>query len=208
MNEKALVLLSGGLDSAVCLYLAVKSCGSVVALTFNYYDRRMAEKNAARRLAEYVGVKLISLDLEFLREASDNDMQSASLLRAPSVYIPARNIIFYGIAAHYAERMQTSRIYGGHIKVDMQQFQDASKLFFEDMNTILRRSMRDGSIQICTPLIDLEKHEVLRLGSNLGVPFHLTWSCYENGPKPCGKCHACLERGQAFSKAKLVDPLA
>jgi 7-cyano-7-deazaguanine synthase len=207
VKEKALVLLSGGLDSAVCLYLALKSCSSVVGLTFNYYDRREAEKNAAHRIAAAANIRLISLSLEFLREASDNDLQSASLLQAPPVYIPARNIVFYGIAAHYAERMQASRIYGGHIKADVEQFQDASKNFFDEMNAVLKRSMRDGSIQIYTPLIDLEKHEVLMLGSNIGVPFQLTWSCYENGPEPCGKCHACIERKQAFNKAKLVDPL-
>ena len=206
-KSKAVVLLSGGLDSAVCLYLARRVNEGVVGLSFNYYGRRSVEREAAVKLAAAAGVELIQVEVDFLKEASDVVGAPEQLGGVTQVYIPARNIIFYGIAAHFAERVGANRIYGGHIKSDALRFQDASEAFFEKFNTLLSNHLVSKGVQVTTPLIRFEKYEVVRLGGDLGVPFEFTWSCYGEGPKPCGECEACKERKQAFIRAGLSDPL-
>ncbi|MEM0120986.1 MAG: 7-cyano-7-deazaguanine synthase [Thermoprotei archaeon] len=205
--SKAVVLLSGGLDSAVCLYLAKREHHETIGLSFNYYGRRMVERNATIKLATSAGVELIQVDVGFLKEVSDIPRVSDQLRVVDQVYIPARNLIFYGVAAHFAERIGADSIYGGHIKTDALKFQDASETFFARLNTILSEHLASKGLHVVTPLINLEKHEVVRLGGDLGVPFGSTWSCYGEGPKPCGDCKACIERRRAFLRAGLTDPL-
>jgi 7-cyano-7-deazaguanine synthase len=206
-KSHALVLLSGGLDSAVCLYLAKSRHEHVTGITFNYFERRIIEREATEKLASRAGVDLIQLGVEFLREASDIKKASTRLKGVNQVYIPARNIIFYGVAAHFAERLGATYIYGGHLKTDSLRFKDASKRFFNSLNNLFLNHLSTGAVRVVTPLITLEKHEVVQLGSSLGVPFELTWSCYEDGPRPCRKCEACREREAAFKMAGVLDPL-
>lgn len=204
-KEKALLLLSGGLDSAVCLYYSIKEY-EVIAITFDYFGRREAERIASQRLAKKAGVNLISIDLGFLKEISDAPIK-AFKNKTPSSFIPARNVIFYGIAAHFAERVGASVIIGGHLRYDKSKFPDASKEFFRELNRLLRCALGDSKIKVLTPFIQMSKSDVIKLGISLKVPFELCWSCYEEGPEPCGKCEACIERSKAFKIVGVPDPL-
>ncbi len=208
MTTSALVLLSGGLDSAVCLYFATGKEDGIVAISFDYFERRERERSAARRLAQRAKVELISLDVSFMKEVSDDPLILRERPDVESVYMPARNIIFYGIASHFAERMGAARVYGGHTSTDSGFFKDASKAFFEDFNALLHDYTGSTAVSIVTPLIGMNKAEVVSFGSKLGVPYELTWSCYQDGPNACRKCRACRERAQAFASAGLSDPVS
>lgn len=216
--EKALVMLSGGLDSATCLYWA-KERYDVSAITFNYFGRLEREKTAAAAIAKKAGVASpVEIDVSFLKEASDffrdggnsssnrfgagSDMQAAS-------YVPARNMIFYSIAAHYAEYMGVRWIIGGHNSHDVSFFKDASKSYIEKMNALFREGclLCDGkAYEVVLPLADKDRAGVIKLAMDLGVPIELTWSCHRQGPSHCGQCYACRQRLEAFGSLGLQDP--
>lgn len=205
--SKALVLLSGGIDSSTCLYLAKKRY-QTYALTINYYYRWDKEIECTRELAKVSNVELLEIDAKFIREAfhTINDFKDKDA-RWP-FYIPAKNLLFYAIAAHYAEYMNIDVIIGGHHKEDMQFYADATKEYISLLNTILRKgSMIHNDYRIITPLADLNKLEVLKLGYELNVPFNLTWSCHERSNKHCGKCYGCLSRIEVFDELGIRDPV-
>lgn len=211
--DKALVMLSGGLDSATCLYWA-KQRFDVSAITFNYFGRLENEKLAAARLAESAGVPdMITVDVPFVKEAADfyngrfknpdSDMRWAS-------YVPARNIMFYSIAAHYAEYLGVRWIIGGHNSHDVDFFKDASKRYIEKLNSLLREGCLfcDGQpYQILLPLADMNRVAVINLARQLNVPIELTWSCHMDGKTHCGQCYACKQRLEAFGMLGIKDPV-
>jgi len=127
-----------------------------------------------------------------------------TLKDAPEGYIPARNMIFYSIAAYYAEVFGAEFIVGGHNRGDPEEFPDSNPSFFRQMNISLRMglwSYRQKAVKILTPLRDKTKQDVVRLGLRLGAPLRLTWSCRFDGKEPCGKCSSCIERDQALASA-------
>src|SRR5881409_1321684 len=142
MSDKALVMLSGGLDSATCLYWAKAKFSDVSAITFNYFGRLVQEKRASSRLATGAGVvKLIDVDLPFVKEASDfydGRFQKHDSDALWSSYVPARNLVFYSIAAHYAEYLGAKWIIGGHNLHDVNFFKDASKNYIEKLNALFK----------------------------------------------------------------------
>jgi len=213
-TDRALVLLSGGIDSAVSLYWALSRGWDVRTLEFGYYQRPHREKTACERLCERAGIaKSIVVPLEFIREVSDIDgkeLAGTFWEQAPQGYIPSRNLIFYSFAAYYAEILGARFIVGGHNRGDSEEFPDAGKKFFDQMNEILKSSVWSHSrlnVEILLPLVGLGKAEVVRLGNKLKVPFELTWSCYHNGEAPCGICDSCSERSESFLDAGISDPL-
>lgn len=206
--EKALVMLSGGLDSATCLYWA-KEKYDVSAITFNYFGRVEKEKSAADALARKAGVATIVIDVPFVKEASDfggrfgkgSDMQAS--------YVPARNMIFYSIAAHYAEFMGIRWIVGGHNSHDVSFFKDASRAYIEKMNALFKEGclLCDGkTYEIALPLAEKDRAAVIRMARDLNVPIELTWSCHREGDRHCGQCYACRQRIDAFGRLGLQDP--
>jgi 7-cyano-7-deazaguanine synthase len=209
---KALVLLSGGLDSATCLYWARSRFAKVHAITFNYHGRLAKEKHATARLAEKAGVSgLIEIDLPFVKETSDffrGKFASGSEQRLSS-YVPARNMIFYSIAAHYAEFLGVNSIIGGHNLDDGQFFKDATRGYTSKLNALFREGCllcNGRAYRIVLPLAQMKRVEIIRLALKLKTPIGLTWSCHKGGTSQCGSCYACKERIQAFSSLGMHDP--
>lgn len=193
---RALVLLSGGIDSAVALWWALDAGHEVVPLSFVYPGRPRGEADAARALAACARVPApLEAPLPFLREASEVPGWEA----APRGYVPARNALFYAAAAFHAELLGCNLVVGGHNGGDGDRFPDASPGFFRDLERLLGRGLwrppggeRPGP-RLTMPLLRLSKREVVELGRALGVPLDLAWSCYEDGDVACGECPSCLE---------------
>jgi 7-cyano-7-deazaguanine synthase len=222
-RKKAIVLLSGGLDSTVALWWAKEHGYEAIALTLSYHLRADRERDAARSIARRAGVsRHLEIDVGFLQEAgdlgltiSDSGEQSANARPgangAPNgepTYIPARNVIFYGIASYYAEILGAEAIIGGHTKGDGALFPDARPKFFDAMNVALSLGTevgQEGKLEVVQPLISLDKAAVVRLGNTLGAPMGATWSCHGTGERPCGECRGCTTRAKGFRQSGLVD---
>jgi len=203
------VLLSGGIDSATCLY-SLKDEYDIMALTFEYNDIASKEIDSAKAIATKAGVVEHRIfRLPDLREAGD--IPGDKFEGLPPTYIPLRNSIFYSVAGSYAEEKRVPIIVGGHNKDDAKVFRDVSGSFFE----ALERTLWSGSTilnrqrtRIRRPLSSKSKVQVVKLGAALGVPFELTWSCHRTGMKHCWKCAGCLSRIESFKGAGLHDPVA
>ncbi len=201
------MLLSGGIDSSTCLYLAKKEY-EAYALTINYYYRWDKEIEYTRKLAKASNTELLEIDAKFIKEAFHTINRFKDDDTRWPFYIPAKNLLFYAIAAHYAEYMNINAIIAGHHKEDMQFYGDATKEYISLLNAILKKgSMIHNNYEIITPLADLNKLEVVKLGYELNVPFELTWSCHERCNKHCGKCYGCLSRIKVFDKLGVRDPV-
>jgi 7-cyano-7-deazaguanine synthase len=210
LSERAILLLSGGLDSAVALWWARAEGFEALPLTFHYHLRPRAEVRATRRLAELAGVPApLEIDLPFLKDVEDlrkaGDLANPALSGAPDAYIPARNLVFYALAASRAEAEGAAAVIGGHNGRDPVAFPDSSPRFFRALGRVYRLgvwSYARSPVRIVQPLSGKSKAAVLRLGADLGVPFAETWSCYLDGPSPCGRCASCLERREAFAEVE------
>ncbi len=212
--DKALVLLSGGLDSATCLYWA-KERFAVSAITFNYFGRLQNEKRATHLLAQAAGIQVIAVDVPFVKEASDSEESRKMVVEKYAndlrwaAYVPARNMMFYSIAAHYAEYLNAKWIVGGHNRHDVSFFKDASRQYIEKLNSLFAEScmLCDGRpYQIVLPLAEMGRKDVIALAHRLHVPIEVTWSCHSEGERPCGNCYACRQRLEAFSTLGINDP--
>lgn len=206
-HRRALVLLSGGLDSAVALAWALHEGHEVVALSYRYKGRPAREARAARALAEHAGVALLEADLPFLAEpadAPDLHADSRVAIGAPRGYIPARNAIFYACAAYHAEIHACELVVGGHNADDAGRFPDATHRFFARLESLLADGLWSPQApeprashpppRFVMPLQGLTKRGVVALGRELGVPLTIAWSCYEDVESPCGACPSCVER--------------
>jgi 7-cyano-7-deazaguanine synthase len=214
MVENALVLLSGGIDSAVSLYWAMAQHWNVRTLEFEYHLRPSRERRACQELRRSAGLLNPAIvPVEFLREIVDlprGMLDNPSLAGAPEGYLPSRNLIFYSIAAYYAEIWNIRSIVGGHNRTDHESFPDAGQGFFAGLEALFSLGMwsyRSTRTRILLPLIEFDKIQVLALGRDLNVPFEFTWSCYFDAERPCGSCASCEERQAAFQALGLSDPL-
>jgi 7-cyano-7-deazaguanine synthase len=213
MDDKALVMLSGGLDSATCLYWAKEKFSDVSAITFNYFGRLAQERRAAAKLAKGAGVnELIQVDLPFVKEASDfynGRLEKRDPDALWSSYVPARNLVFYSIAAHYAEYLGAKCIIGGHNLHDVKFFKDASKDYIEKLNALFKEGCllcNDQAYRILLPLSEMNRKEIIKLAMKLKTPIEQTWSCHREGRIHCGRCYACKQRLKAFLSLGLKDP--
>ncbi|MFX0080876.1 MAG: 7-cyano-7-deazaguanine synthase, partial [Candidatus Hodarchaeota archaeon] len=210
-ENKAIILLSGGIDSATALYWARNEGYNLIAISFNYYLRPEREKKATVQLAAELGVRLVEVSIPYLKEGIDLRIEGfpvPSALHSPEGFIPMRNLVFYSIAAYYAEVYGYKFIIGGHISADPELFPDADIDFFQALEKLINRGKREGinNIEILLPLIELSKIEVIKLAKKLNVPLEWTWSCYTDGDKPCGKCSSCLKRKKAFNIINHIEP--
>ncbi len=217
-SDRALVMLSGGLDSATCLYWAKEKYSEVIAITFNYFGRLVQEKRASVQLVKAAGInKLIEIDLPFVKEVGDSSSYHSGRLKENSYsdtqqssYIPARNMIFYSIGAHYAEYLGAKWIIGGHNLHDAKFFKDASKRFIDKINILFREGCllcNDQAYQILLPLSRMNRKQIIMLAMKLKAPIELTWSCHRDGTVHCGSCYACRQRLEAFDDLGLKDPV-
>jgi 7-cyano-7-deazaguanine synthase len=219
---KAVILLSGGLDSSTVLYLAKSEGYSCHALSFDYQQRHRRELASARAIAIAAGViehQVVNFDLRLwggsaltddqLALPQDRDLAAMSE-SIPITYVPARNTIFLSFALAYAEAIGAIRVYIGVNALDYSGYPDCRPDYIDSMQSVFQlgsKQGREGSpIKIITPLIDLKKTEIIQLGDRLGVPWIKTWSCYSGDQVPCGICDSCRLRLAAFAELGLVDP--
>jgi 7-cyano-7-deazaguanine synthase len=221
--QKAVVLLSGGLDSATVLAIAKSQGYELYALSFSYGQRHIIELKAASRVASSTGVaahRIAAIDLRiFGGSALTGDIDVPKGRTAddmahgiPITYVPARNTIFLSFALAWAEVLGSSDIFIGVNALDYSGYPDCRPEFieaFEKMSNLATKTGVEGitRMKIHTPLICLSKAEIVRLGAGLAVPFGLTHSCYDpdaNG-RPCGACDSCILRAKGFREAGIVD---
>lgn len=224
--KNALVLTSGGVDSSTALALAVEKHGSdhVIALSISYGQKHTKELEAAKAIADYYKVTQRFLDLALIFKDSNCALLSGSSEAIPeasyaeqiaqthgetpvSTYVPFRNGLFLSAAASIALSNDCAVIYYGAHADDAAGFAypDCSPVFNQAMNT----AIYEGSghrLHIEAPFVHQTKADIVATGLKLGVPYALTWSCYEGGEQPCGKCGTCIDRAAAFAANGVVDP--
>jgi 7-cyano-7-deazaguanine synthase len=222
VSPRAVVLLSGGLDSYTAAAVARHEGSELYALTVNYGQRHAQELVAARAVAARLGVaRHVEIDLDLSRFGgsaltADIDVPKDRRLDAqdiPITYVPARNTIFLSIALGWAEVLDAGDIVIGVNALDYSGYPDCRPEFvaaFEQLaNLATRAGIEQRRITIRAPLIDLNKAEIIRLGMSLGVDYGLTHSCYDPTPdgRPCGRCDSCRLRAGGFAAAGVHDPL-
>ncbi len=213
-----IVLLSGGLDSATVLGIADHEMERVSALTFVYGQKADKEVECAKRLAEHYGVEehiVLSIPLadvtrsSLLKGGEEIPFEESEVI--PSTYVPARNIILLSYALSYAEAIDADSIYIGANAVDFSGYPDCRPEFYEAFQKVVnegtRKCVEGDSINIRVPLQNMSKKEIIKKADELEVPLELTWSCYRDGNKACGKCDSCRLRLKGFKKAGLQDPI-
>ncbi len=180
-------------------------------LTFDYFRRSKKEIRSCIEISKVSNCPNRRIKLEFLKEIDDSrrETKNTGLSGAQSSYISCRNLIFYGIAASFAEISNSRYIVGGHNRNDAETFPDSSLDFFRQFNRTasLGRITGNKTGRVLLPFAKLDKAQVLQLGARLLVPFELTWSCYKSGKTPCQKCLSCRLRAESFQRAGLRDPL-
>ncbi len=216
---RAVVLLSGGLDSTTVLAKALDEGCEVVALSFRYGQRHSRELDSAKAVAEHYGTRhvVVDIDLSMFRSAlTDPDIDVPEGREKigsdiPDTYVPARNIIMLSVAAGLCESVDADRIYIGANVVDYSGYPDCRPQFFEAFRKMLSVGTKAGTegrpIRIETPILSKSKAEIVKLGKDLGAPLHLTWSCYEGGEKACGRCDSCILRLRGFEEAGFRDEI-
>ncbi len=203
--SKAIVLLSGGIDSAACLAWASQRYDQIIAISFQYHNRPFRERLAVLRLLRHFPARLIETPLPFLMEASDFNPEFAD--HVPEGYVSNRNLIFYSIAAHFSELHGCESIVGGHTAEDQEAFSDAGATFLNRLESLINQALLTRKVTIELPLSQWTKLDVLRKAAEWKVPFECTWSCYWDVAGPCRKCISCKERAEAFKALGLQDPL-
>ena len=198
------VLLSGGIDSAVVLTYAVQECANVVAITFDYGQRaKEQERKAAYTLTRRFNIEHVVIALDFSQwggSALTDDnipIPKEETDGVPVTYVPARNIVFIAVAASFAEARGFDRVYYGANAIDYSGYPDCRPVFVEAMQTALIRGM-DTPIELVVPLLNKTKKEIFALAEIMEIPIQETWSCYEGGPEPCGLCPSCRMRQRAL----------
>jgi len=219
MSNKAVVLLSGGIDSATALASAKNSGYDCFALSIDYGQRHVCELKAAAAVAKHIGVvehKIISIDLSKIGGSaltdSDIAVPSTPVSGIPITYVPARNTIFLSIALGWAEVLAAQNLFIGVNAIDYSGYPDCRQTFidaFENMANFATKAGVEGKkFKIDTPLIDLTKAQIIQLGQSLNVDYSLTISCYDPDSycRACGVCDSCRIRAEGFLVAKMPDP--
>ncbi len=221
-RRKAVVILSGGLDSSTCLGVAVDALYDVHALTFDYGQRHRIEIEAAKKVAEHYRVKEHKIArLPFLKDIGKSaltediyDVPTSGVQEGeiPITYVPGRNLIFLSIATAYAETVQASAIYIGVNALDYSGYPDCRPEFIEAFQQVAKLGTKVGveglPVTVETPLLHLSKADIVRLGTRLDVPYELTTSCYQGEEEACGECDSCRLRLEGFWQAGVKDPIA
>jgi 7-cyano-7-deazaguanine synthase len=217
-NKKAIVLLSGGLDSATVLYHAISKGYQVHVLSFDYGQRHKKELLFAEKLAHANNVKIYKLRIAFPWKGSSLFGGRIKLPKGrmgrksiPSTYVPARNIIFLSFALSYAEAINAATIFIGANQIDYSNYPDCRNDFLNAFKKMASKGTKSGvsgkRISIEAPLIGMKKKDIIIKAYKLGVPFQYTWSCYKGGKYPCGVCDSCIIRKNGFKEAGIKDAL-
>ena len=218
--EKAVVLLSGGLDSTTCMAVAKEAGRELYPISFNYHQRHSIELEGAKEVAAFYRVKkhlIIETNMELIGGSALTDRAIAvpegdvSRTSVPVTYVPARNLIFLSYAVGYAETIGARYVYIGVNSVDYSGYPDCRPEFIQRFQAAADYATEAASagkrIEIVAPLQSLSKAEIVRLATRLAVPLELTHSCYNGGEKACGVCDSCKLRLQGFALAGIEDPI-
>ena len=218
---KAVILLSGGLDSTTALYVARRDGRETICLSFGYGQRHERELGSAKKIASHLKLEhwIVPVSLPWGASAiTDSNLplpkgrsEQEIKKEIPATYVPARNSIFLSLAASLAEAKGTGEIYFGANALDYSGYPDCRPEFIEAFQEMIERGTKAGTegkkIRVVAPLLKLSKAEIIRLGRGLNVPFEWTWSCYEGKEFPCGECDSCILRAKGFREAGIEDPL-
>jgi 7-cyano-7-deazaguanine synthase len=226
-SRKAVVLLSGGMDSCVCTAIARERHGARnIALLHAGYGQRTQgrERRAFEGIADFYGVsERLIVQLDHFRAIGGSaltdekiavpenklDMPGPHGTAIPVTYVPFRNAHFLSVAVSWAEAIGAGAIYIGAVAEDSSGYPDCRPEYYRVFQELIRAGTRpETQIEIVTPVIQLKKSEIIRRGLELGAPLHLTWSCYQSEDAACGACDSCLLRLQAFAEAGATDPIA
>jgi 7-cyano-7-deazaguanine synthase len=225
-TPKAVVLLSGGMDSCVSAAMALKDHGEEnLALLHASYGQRTErrERRAFEEIADWLGVReRLAVELHYFRAIGGSALTDHKISvpenelgkpgprgsAIPVTYVPFRNAHFLSVAVTWAEAIGAGAIYIGAVAQDSSGYPDCRPEYYQRFQQLIRAGTRpETQIEIVTPLITLRKCEIIRRGLELGAPLHLTWSCYQNEDAACGVCDSCLLRLRAFAEADAMDPI-
>lgn len=204
--KKAVVLLSGGMDSAVTLYIARKKGYRVHCLIFDYGQRHKKEVGFAKKLAQKTRSSYFVLNIKLpwknsaLLDKRLKVPENKNLSGVPITYVPARNTIFISYALSFAEAIGADSVFIGANARDFSGYPDCRPMYFKRFNELAKKAIKAKGIRVKAPLLYKTKKDIVNIGRRLDVPFELTWSCYKGGARPCGKCDACRLRAKGFKE--------
>jgi len=215
---KAVISLSGGMDSCVCAALAARNYDAY-AIHFSYGQRTEAkELESARVVANTLGFKdFLHLKIDLFRRIGGSALTDASIAvpevsengqigaEIPVTYVPFRNAHFLSAAVSWAEVLGAKKIFIGAVEQDSSGYPDCRPAYYEAFQQLIRMGTKDADIEVATPLIHMRKKEIVALGLELSAPLHLTWSCYSGEEVACGVCESCVLRLRAFEEAGATD---
>ena len=215
--QRAVVLLSGGMDSCVCAALAVRD-HEAAAVHVSYGQRtEERERQAFFAICERLEIRdrllvrneaLAAIGGSALTDRNIGVPESHAIGHdIPVTYVPFRNAHFLSVAVSWAEVIGAGKVYIGAVEQDSSGYPDCRPEYYRAFNHVVKLGTKDGGIEIVTPLIQMRKAEIVRLGLELGAPFDLTWSCYSREDSACGVCDSCVLRLRAFREAGSVDPI-
>ena len=216
-SSRAVVLLSGGMDSCVCAALAARD-HEAAALHVSYGQRTESrERDSFQRICDRLGIdRRLAVRNEALRLIGGSALTDEKIevpeshaigSDIPVTYVPFRNAHFLSVAVSWAEVLGASKIYIGAVEQDSSGYPDCRPAYYEAFNRVIANGTKAGGIEVVTPLIAMRKSEIVRLGLQLGAPFELTWSCYSHEERACGVCDSCVLRLRAFRDAGATDPI-
>jgi 7-cyano-7-deazaguanine synthase len=219
MDEKkrAIVLLSGGMDSCVCAALAARDFDAAV-VHISYGQRtEERERKAFLDICDRLRIRdRLVVRNEALRAIGGSALTDSSIAvpeahaigrDIPVTYVPFRNAHFLSVAVSWAEVLGAEMIYIGAVEQDSSGYPDCRPAYYAAFNEVIRKGTKEGNIEVVTPLIGLRKHQIVSLGLELGAPLDLTWSCYSQEDRACGVCDSCVLRLRAFQEAGARDPI-
>ena len=216
-TSRAVVLLSGGMDSCVCASLAARD-HETAALHISYGQRtEQRERDSFQQICDRLGIRdrlvvrneaLKLIGGSALTDSAIGVPESHTVGRdIPVTYVPFRNAHFLSVAVSWAEVLGASKIFIGAVEQDSSGYPDCRPAYYQAFNKVIEAGTKAGGIEVVTPLIAMRKFEIVRLGLELGAPFDLTWSCYSREDRACGVCDSCVLRLRAFHEAGAADPL-
>jgi len=221
LRPRAVLCLSGGMDSTVCASLAARDY-DVYALHFSYGQRTEGKELAsATEIARLTGVKeFLPLRMDLFRRIGGSALTDETIAvpdapaeeaaigaEIPVTYVPFRNAHFLSAAVSWAEVVGAKRVFIGAVEQDSSGYPDCRPAYYDAFNELIRRGTKEGDIRVETPLITMRKNDIVRLGVELGAPFHVSWSCYSGEREACGVCESCVLRLRAFREAGAQDPI-
>lgn len=213
-RRKAVVLLSGGADSTTILFQAMAECHNVHAISVYYGQRHKKELECAKAICDAYNIPHTVIDFSALGSLGGSPLVDTNIDVPPqktaqqsTTVVPYRNTFLATIAAAYAHKHQLNTIYMGPTWEDLENYPDCRPEYFNVLQKTLRLGGVLHDLELCVPFVETRKQDIVRVGTRLGVPYELTWTCYKGNERPCLECDACVERMDSFHDNEIKDPL-